>query len=120
MKIPAAKGNDILLEEIRQALAPIPGVNEVAVNPTTGSVIIHYDPELQDKIHNTLHHHSQHRIELRRAPALSEVDEIARNLEEEAEFLAEHSMVARANFIEMHAQPAENGANPQTAPSMAR
>ena len=39
----ALKGQDRLADELRQALASVPGVSQVEVNPLTSSVLIHYD-----------------------------------------------------------------------------
>ena len=36
MKIPSAKGNPELLEEMKQTLSVIPGIEEVIINPATG------------------------------------------------------------------------------------
>jgi hypothetical protein len=96
MKIPAAKGDECLLEQIRQALAPIPGVQEITVNPSTGSVIMLYDPDAHGDFHATLHEHGAGgHIAIRRKPPKFEVDRTVEQLEQEAEFLAEHSRVAR-------------------------
>jgi hypothetical protein len=94
MKVKGAKGDEALLEQIRQALTPIPGVREVSVNPDTGSVIMHYDPETNGEFHDRLQKHGSSHIAVRRAPR-SEIDDVAEKLEQEAEFLAEHSEVAR-------------------------
>jgi cation transport ATPase len=96
MKVPAAKGDEVLLEQIKRALSPIPGVHSIEVNPSTGSVIMHYDPEVHEELHDTLSAHAGDHLELpRRAPA-TEIDELANQLEEEAEYLAEHSEAALA------------------------
>jgi hypothetical protein len=100
MKIPAAKGDECLLEQVKEALGAIPGVNEVSANPATGSVILHYDPDQHGDFHLTLENHGKDHIIMpsRALPAhapVTEVDECARTIEEEAEFLAEHSHTAR-------------------------
>ena len=92
MKIPAGKGNIELLEQIKQTFGVIPGIEQVTVNPTTGSVVLHYDEDRHDEFHGNF---QQHLPIARRLPA-NEIDEIARKFEEEAEFLAEHSQAARA------------------------
>ena len=46
IRLPHARGNHALLEQIKQKLSPRPGVRGVAVNPATGSIVIRYDPEL--------------------------------------------------------------------------
>ncbi len=92
MKIPAGKGNPELLAQIQQTFGIIPGIEQVTVNPTTGSVVLHYDEERHDEFHGNIQEHlpPAHR------PPSNEIDEIARKFEEEAEFLAEHSQAARA------------------------
>lgn len=92
LKIPAGKGNAELLEEIKETFGVIPGIERVTVNPTTGSVVLHYDEDRHDEFHGDLQQHlpASHR------PPSNEIDEIARKLEDEAEFLAEHSAMARA------------------------
>ena len=91
MKIPAGKGNPELLDRIKQTFGVIPGIEQVIVNPTTGSVVLHYDEDRHDEFHGDLHQHlpGGHR------PPSNEIDVLAQKLEDEAEFLAEHSHVAR-------------------------
>ncbi len=48
MKIPSAKGNPELLEEMKQTLSVIPGIEEVIINPATGSLVLHYDTDQHD------------------------------------------------------------------------
>jgi hypothetical protein len=43
-----AKGDAKWLEDLRVSLLPTPGVLQVNVNPTTGSVLLHYDIGLED------------------------------------------------------------------------
>jgi cation transport ATPase len=92
LKIPSGKGNPELLAQIKETLGVIPGIEQVTVNPTTGSVVLHYDEDRHDQFHGDLQRHmpTPHR------PPSNEIDEIARKFEEEAEFLAEHSQAARA------------------------
>jgi hypothetical protein len=92
IKIPAGKGNAELLEEIKETFGAIPGIERITVNPTTGSLVLQYDEDRHDEFHGDLQQHlpTAHR------PPSNEIDEIARKFEDEAEFLAEHSQVARA------------------------
>ena len=92
IKIPAGKGNAGLLEEIKETFGVIPGIERITVNPTTGSVVLHYDEDRHDEFHDDF---QQHLPPAHRPPS-NEIDEIARKLEDEAEFLAEHSQIARA------------------------
>jgi hypothetical protein len=99
MKIPSAKGNPEQLEEYRQTLSLIPGIEQVEVNPDTGSIVLKYDPDQHDDFHAGFHHHcNQHHGNgaAHHRPPTSEIDALASKIEQEAEFLAEHSETARA------------------------
>ena len=91
MKVPAGKDNAELLEQIKQTFSVIPGIEQVTVNPTTGSVVLHYDTEKHDEFHGHLHHHTGHHFK----PPGNEIDSLASKIEEEAEYLAEHSHAAK-------------------------
>jgi hypothetical protein len=92
MKIPSAKGNPELLEEMKQTLSAIPGIEEVIINPATGSLVLHYDTDQHDEFHGHLVHHTggQHQ-----PPPSNEIDALASKIQQEAEFLAENSHAAR-------------------------
>jgi hypothetical protein len=94
MKVPAAKGNAELLEQIGEAFSAIPGIERITVNPTTGSVVLHYDVEQHDEFHGRFQHHVHAAGGYH--PPTTEIDEFAHRIEEEAEFLAQHSQSARA------------------------
>jgi cation transport ATPase len=99
MKIPSAKGNLALLEDIQKTFSAIPGIEEVRVNPETGSVVLRYDTDRHDDFHAgfahrmTEHHGGNHHAH--KAPS-NEIDALASKIEEEANFLAEHSQAAKA------------------------
>src|SRR5262249_53558003 len=94
MKVPGAKGNPALLQQIAQTFAAIPGIEEITVNPTTGSLVMRYDPDQHDQFHDHFHrHHGAHASNYR--PPATEIDELVDKIESEAEFLAEHSQTAR-------------------------
>jgi Heavy metal associated domain 2 len=92
MKIPSAKGNPELLEQMKQTFAVIPGIEQVTVNPATGSLVLHYDTDRHDEFHGHLEHHTGRH---QRPPPTNEIDALANKIEQEAEFLAEHSHTAR-------------------------
>ena len=95
MKFPDAKGNPELLQQIAQTFAAIPGIEGITVNPTTGSLVMEYDTDQHDEFHDHFHrHHGVHAASYR--PPATEIDELARKIEDEAEFLAQHSESARA------------------------
>jgi len=93
MKVASAKGNTELLQEIGKTFGVIPGIERVTVNPTTGSVVLHYDADQHAKFHHHFRSHcDQHGCE---APPPTNYDELANRIEREAEFLAEHSHTAK-------------------------
>jgi Heavy metal associated domain 2 len=102
MKIPAGKGNPDLLKQISDVFGVIPGIEEVVVNPTTGSVILHYDSDRHDEFHGAfLQHHASHNAAQDAVVSVphgadTEFDKLANTIEAEAEFLARHSHSARA------------------------
>jgi cation transport ATPase len=97
MKIPSAKGNPELLEEIQKTFSAIPGIEQVVVNPDTGSVILRYDTDQHDDFHAGFSHRYQHHAGHQpHKPPSNEIDALATKIEEEANFLAEHSQAAKA------------------------
>jgi hypothetical protein len=100
MKIPSAKGDPALLEEIQKTFSAIPGIEGVVVNPETGSVVLKYDVDRHDDFHAGFtrrinEHHGGHVLAHRRPPT-NEIDALATKIQEEADFLSEHSDAARA------------------------
>ncbi len=102
MKIPAGKGKPELLKQISETFAVIPGIEQVTVNPTIGSVVLFYDTDRHDEFHNTFRgHYEAHGGNdgggngLRHG-ADTELDKLTNSIEAEAEFLASHSHTARA------------------------
>jgi hypothetical protein len=100
MKIPSAKGDPALLEEIQKTFSVIPGIEQVEVNPATGSVVLKYDADRHDDFHAGFAHrfneHDAGQPPVRRRPPSNEIDALATKIEEEADFLAEHSDAAKA------------------------
>jgi hypothetical protein len=94
MKVPAAKGNPELLKQIAETFAAIPGIERITCNPATGSVVMHYDVHRHDEFHGRFQDHVEQAGAS--APPLTEIDQFARRVEAEAEFLASHSQSARA------------------------
>jgi hypothetical protein len=94
-KVPSIRRDPELLAEIERSFSAIPGIEEVMINPVTGSVVLKYDVEEHDEIHTrfTRHfneHHADRASAWHRAPS-TEIDALADKIEEEADFLAEHS-----------------------------
>jgi hypothetical protein len=70
------------------------------INPVTGSVVLKYDVEEHDDFHPrfTRHfneHHADHTSAHHRPPS-TEIDALANKIEQEADFLAEHSHAVKA------------------------
>lgn len=108
-----------VLEEIRGAVAVVPGVEHVDVRPGSGSVVVSYDPDKTAEMDAFLDTVGPDRAAVaptfpksspqkapparaagaasRRGPAppITKVDEAVHTVEAEAEFLAEHSTAAR-------------------------
>ena len=105
LKLPSAKGDPRALQEIKQSIAPLHGVRKVDLNTAAGSVVVHYDSTVHEDIHGHLAEHGEisglYSIHAAQAPELSEVDEISRKIEAEAEFLSAHSETAKSvvNFF---------------------
>lgn len=110
MKIPAGKGNPELLKRVSETFAVIPGIEEVIVNPATGSIVLHYDSDRHDEFHGNFRGHYEAHHAAYGAPAGdgargmdTELDKLAHSIEAEAEFLARHSHSARivVDFVKM-------------------
>jgi hypothetical protein len=101
MKIPAGKGNPELLKQVSEVFGVIPGIEEVIVNPATGSVVLRYDTDRHDEFHgNFQQHYAAHGAPEGAANgglhgADTELDKLTGSIEAEAEFLARHSHSAR-------------------------
>ena len=107
LKVPGAKGNSVFMDQVRAALTSVEGVSEIEVNPVTGSVLVHYDPEAFENFHDNVHEHATRNnlfaIQPKRSPPkLTEVDEAVDALEEEAQYLAARSHTARVIVDFLH------------------
>jgi hypothetical protein len=101
LKIPAGKGNPELLKKISETFAVIPGIEQVTVNPTTGSIVLCYDTDRHDEFHGSFRGHAQAHGVVNGASGVNhgadtELDKLTNSIEAEAEFLASHSHTARA------------------------
>ena len=109
MKIPAGKGNPDLLKQISETFAVIPGIEQVTVNPVTGSIVLHYDADRHDEFHGSFRSHyeahgaAHDEMNGGKHGADTELDKLTNSIEAEAEFLASHSHSARAvvDFVKM-------------------
>ena len=106
IRIPAAKGNPELLEQIRQVFTGRPGLERTRVKPDAGSIVLRYDPKDEGTFEGQLMQHWQRVVPLMPPPPKKpskghgrpgdEFDQVTRKLEAEAEFLAGRSQSARA------------------------
>ena len=99
MKVPSAKGKPEQLEAYKEVLSLIPGVEGIDVNPVTGSIILKYDADQHGQFHAGFSTHvDRHHSEPKgpRRPPTNEIDLVASKIQQEAEYLAEHSRTARA------------------------
>jgi hypothetical protein len=105
MKLPAGKGDPELLEKVKATFSAIPGIEKVKVNPDTGSILLTWDADAHhhDDVHCQICEHiAQHHGEVEGGPPskdealpTNEIDDMAQKIQQEAEFLAEHSQSAR-------------------------
>lgn len=91
MKVPSLKADPELADQIKQTFGAVPGIEQVAINPITGSVVLHYDIDRHDELHGHLHRHTGGHYK----PPANEIDALATKIEQEAEYLAEHSHTAK-------------------------
>jgi hypothetical protein len=101
LRFPAAKRDPALLDQLKTTISEIPGVDAVDVKASSGSLIIYYDPEHHPEVAALLRCLTQ----IERAPMMvksppvrppsNRVDELTSNIDSEAEFLAEHSAIAK-------------------------
>jgi len=96
VKLQDAKGNHRFLESVKQSLSPVAGVRNVDVNSSTGTVVVNYDQTTHPDFERTLANHGESEgLFSLEPPELSEADEIANKLQREAQFLAQHSDIAK-------------------------
>ncbi len=117
MKIPGAKGNPEQLNEIKQTFSLIPGIEQVDVNPDTGSIVLRYDPDRHDDFHAGFHHHCDHHHGgAHQRPPTNEIDALANKIEQEAEFLARAFRIRprRGGFLQAR-RPRDQGRHRQHA-----
>ena len=99
MKVPSAKGDPALLAEIQKTFSAIPGIEQVVVNPETGSIVLKYDADRHANFHaGFTHRFNEHHggPPAHHRPPSNEIDALATKIQEEADFLAEHSDAAKA------------------------
>jgi hypothetical protein len=91
VRVPRARRDPQLLNQLAEFVEKIGGVRQVEINPMTGSILVHYHPGSRGEIDKLL----QPAQASEPAPVLpSEAEELADKIEKEAQFLAAHSELA--------------------------
>lgn len=94
LKVAAGKNDPELLKQIADTFSAIPGMERITVSPVTGSIILNYDEDNQKAFNDRL---VRNLIAQGGTPMIgSEFEELAKKIENQAEFLAERSQTARA------------------------
>lgn len=94
LKIAAGKNEPELLKRIADSFSAIPGMDRITVSPVTGSIILNYNEHNQKAFNDRL---MRNLMAQGAAPMIgSEFEELAKKIENQAEFLAERSKTARA------------------------
>jgi len=97
IKIPTAQGNIPMLESLRTVFAGIDGIQAVNIKPNSGSLVLLYDPALEDEMEARFRGHVQAQVAVEGGGERfgDEVDAMARKIAAEAEYLAQRSHWAR-------------------------
>lgn len=96
MRIPSAKGDPALLEAYVSAFSALPGIEKVKAKSETGSITLHYDPKIEESFSSHLHHSCRHNdLQVHDGPPEDEINRLAAKIAREADYLAEHSPLAR-------------------------
>lgn len=84
------------LEALRGSIGSMHGVRRIEMDPASGSLIVHYDPHLYGKFQHQLQQHGDSSGDFHLSvPDIGEGAGDIKDVEEEADFLAEHSQTAR-------------------------
>nr|WP_294555996.1 hypothetical protein [uncultured Rhodopila sp.] len=105
LRIPAAKRDPGILGQLKAAIGGIGGIDAVEVKPGSASLVVYYDSEHHPEVGaflRLLHQMEAAPVALAPHPEFAparppqnRVDELTANIENEAEFLAEHSTLAK-------------------------
>lgn len=96
LRLHEAKGDHRTLRRLCDTIEALPGVRDATINPTTGSILVHYDPRQHWTVSRLVGGsavHDEFGVDM---PDLTDAGEMADKIEREAEFLAEHSEAALA------------------------
>jgi hypothetical protein len=101
IRIPSARGNAVLIEQMTQMFADMPGLEGISAKVDSGSIVVLYDPAREAEFTG---HFARHAIPTavpapqvapQRSQPRNEAADFMEEIEEETEFLARHSHTAR-------------------------
>jgi hypothetical protein len=95
LKVRKGRDNPELLQQIKETFSTVPGIETIEVKPDTGSVVLYYDPDHQANIPSLVQPPPSPGPAPHRPPS-DHLDEMTQAIEEEAEFLADHSAMAKS------------------------
>jgi cation transport ATPase len=93
IRLPKSRRSPRLYRELQDFVQGLGGVRHVEINPTTGSILVHYEPESHEQVRSMVHSAATS-DEFQMPPGLGDADQLAETIEKEAEFLAAHSELA--------------------------
>jgi Heavy metal associated domain 2 len=97
IRVRGGKHNPHLLDKVKGPISQMDGVRNVEVNPTTGSLVIHYRSRHPRKFETEIAEQGSSTGAFHLAlPQIGEAGEIWGAVQQEAEFLAAHSQLARS------------------------
>jgi len=92
VRIPKSHRNPRLFRELQEFVQNLGGVRQVEINPATGSILVHYDPESHDQMQNLVKNSVTDPFDI--PPGMDDAEDLAEQIQKEADFLAAHSELA--------------------------
>jgi hypothetical protein len=84
------------LEALKKSVGSMEGIRNIETNAASGSLIVHYDPHLYGRFEQHLQEHGDSTGDFHMSvPDIGEGRQDIKDVEKEADFLAEHSQTAR-------------------------
>jgi hypothetical protein len=100
LKIRNGRDNHALLNQIKDAFQNVPGIGAIEIKATSGSIVMYYDTDHHIGLPSVLQPPPppppDPAASRPHIPPKSHLDEVTQTIEEEAEFLAEHSEIAKS------------------------